>query len=281
MDALFFLTQNLMYFCVSCKNNMIEYIGYIGALFIGLILGITGGGGSILTVPLLVYVLGFEPSLAAAYSLFIIGTTSLFGAVQNNRKGLVEIRKGLTFAIPSVISVYLTRKFIVPYIPKIIFETYYFSISKDVFLMVLFAIVMLFAAISMLKKTTNTVVVKSPLYIDILKIFSIGILIGLIGAGGGFLIIPALFHVAKLPIKKAIGTSLLIISINSLVGFLGDFDHIYINWKFLLTFTFISILGIYLGIYLGKFIAEQKLKKIFGWFILIMAVVILMKEIVF
>ncbi len=281
MDALFFLTQNIMYFCVSCKNNMIEYIGYIGALFIGLILGITGGGGSILTVPLLVYVLGFEPSIAAAYSLFIIGTTSLFGTIQNNRKGLVEIKQGLTFAIPSVISVYLTRKFIVPHLPKIIFETNFITVSKDVFLMVLFATVMLFAAISMLKKTTNTSIVKSSLVFDILKIFSIGILIGLIGAGGGFLIIPALFHVAKLPIKKAIGTSLLIISINSLVGFLGDFGHINIHWEFLLTFTFISILGIYLGIYLGKFIAEKKLKKIFGWFILIMAVVILMKEIVF
>ena len=257
---------------------MIEILGYIGALLIGLILGLTGGGGSILTVPILVYILSFSPVTAAAYSLFIVGTTSAFGASVNYFKGLVDFKTGFIFAIPSFIAVFITRKYIVKSIPEIIFQTENIIISKDTFLMVFFAIVMFFAALSMLKKKKIEVEKQSSLFILIIQNFIIGIVIGLIGAGGGFLIIPSLVLFAKLPMKKAVATSLFIIAMNSLIGFLGDVQNIIINWQFLLSFTLITILGIFIGIRLNKFINESQLKKGFGYFVLIMAVFILLKE---
>lgn len=257
---------------------MIEILGYIGALLIGLILGLTGGGGSILTVPILVYILSFSPVTAAAYSLFIVGTTSAFGASVNYFKGLVDFKTGFIFAIPSFIAVFITRKYIVKSIPEIIFQTENIIISKDTFLMVFFAIVMFFAALSMLKKKKIEVEKQSSLFILIIQNFIIGIVIGLIGAGGGFLIISSLVLFAKLPMKKAVATSLFIIAMNSLIGFLGDVQNIIINWQFLLSFTLITILGIFIGIRLNKFINESQLKKGFGYFVLIMAVFILLKE---
>lgn len=257
---------------------MIEVLGYIGALLIGLILGLTGGGGSILTVPILVYILSFSPVTAAAYSLFIVGTTSAFGASVNYFKGLVDFKTGFIFAIPSFIAVFITRKYIVKSIPEIIFQTENIIISKDTFLMVFFAIVMFFAALSMLKKKKIEVEKQSSLFTLIIQNFIIGIVIGLIGAGGGFLIIPSLVLFAKLPMKKAVATSLFIIAMNSLIGFLGDVQNITINWQFLLSFTLITILGIFIGIRLNKFINESQLKKGFGYFVLIMAVFILLKE---
>lgn len=128
-----------------------EVLGYLGALLIGLVLGLTGGGGSMLTVPVLVYLLAINPVTATGYSLFIVGTTSLFGAVQNYKKQLVDIKNGFLFAIPSFIGVYLTRKFIVPIIPNEI-QLGEISLLKGTFLMILFAIIMLLAAFSMLKK---------------------------------------------------------------------------------------------------------------------------------
>nr|WP_294938155.1 sulfite exporter TauE/SafE family protein [uncultured Flavobacterium sp.] len=257
-----------------------EVFGYIGALFIGLVLGITGGGGSILTVPLLVYVLSFNPVMATAYSLFIVGTTSAFGATQNYFKGLVDVKKGFLFAIPSFIAVYLTRRYLVPAIPDIIIETSIFTLTKEVFLMVLFAVIMLFAALSMLKKkriNVNETQDESKL-LFLIQTFSVGILIGLVGAGGGFLIIPSLVFFAKLPIRKAVATSLLIIALNSLIGFMGDLQTLVIDWKFLLLFTSLSVTGIFIGIWLSKFLNETQLKKGFGYFVLLMAIFILAKE---
>lgn len=261
---------------------MLELLGYFGALLIGIVLGITGGGGSILTVPILVYVLSLNPIIATAYSLFIIGTTSAFGSIQNFRKKLIVPKTAIQFAIPSVIGVYLTRKFIVPRIPDTIFYFGSFQLSKETFLMLLFALIMFLAAYSMLKEKKDIPDEeeknKSKFEI-IIQLFFVGIITGLIGAGGGFLIIPALIKLAKLPIKKAIGTSLLIITINSLIGFLGDIQNSIIDWTFLLSFTSISILGIFAGLYIQKHINEKLLKKIFGIFILIMSFVILYKEI--
>jgi hypothetical protein len=261
---------------------MIEFIEYFCALLIGIVLGLTGGGGSILTVPVLVYILNFNPIIASSYSLFIVGITSLFGTLINFKKGNVVLKTGLLFAIPSLISVYITRKYIVHTIPEIIIQNSYFTITKDLFLMVLFAVVMFFAAISMLKTPTSEIVEnKTNLFIIIIQIFCVGILIGLIGAGGGFLIIPALVHFAKLPIKKAIGTSLLIIACNSLIGFSGDVQNINPDWYFLFKFASFAMTGIFIGIYLSRFFNERSLKKIFGWFVLTMAIFILTKEILF
>ena len=261
---------------------MIEFIEYFCSLLIGIVLGLTGGGGSILTVPILVYILNFNPIIASSYSLFIVGITSLFGTLINFKKGNVVLKTGLLFAIPSLISVYITRKYIVHTIPEIIIQNSYFTITKDLFLMVLFAVVMFFAALSMLKTPTSEVVEnKTNLFIIIFQIFCVGILIGLIGAGGGFLIIPALVHFAKLPIKKAIGTSLLIIACNSLIGFSGDVQNINPDWYFLFKFASFAMTGIFIGIYLSRFFNERSLRKIFGWFVLTMAIFILTKEILF
>ena len=256
-----------------------EILGYVGALFIGLVLGLTGGGGSILTVPILVYLMSINPVTATAYSLFIVGTTSTFGAIQNYRKNLVDIKNGFIFAIPSFIAVYLTRKYIVPEIPKVIIESP-FLITKDTFLMLFFAVIMVFGALSVLKKksqNTNSEEKRNLILIGI-QTFTIGIIIGLVGAGGGFLIIPSLILFAKLPMKKAVGTSLFIIAMNSLVGFIGDVQNLEIDWLFLLTFSAISVVGIFIGMYLTKYTNESQLKKIFAYFVLVMAAIILLKE---
>ena len=256
-----------------------EILGYVGALFIGLVLGLTGGGGSILTVPILVYLMSVSPVTATAYSLFIVGTTSTFGAIQNYRKNLVDIKNGFIFAIPSFIAVYLTRKFIVPRIPEIIIESP-ILITKNTFLMLFFAVIMIFGALSVLKKKSqdpNNEEKRNLILIGI-QTFTIGIIIGLVGAGGGFLIIPSLILFAKLPMRKAVGTSLFIIAMNSLVGFIGDVQNLEIDWLFLLTFSAISVVGIFLGMYLTKYTNESQLKKIFAYFVLVMAAIILLKE---
>ncbi|UGS21923.1 sulfite exporter TauE/SafE family protein [Flavobacterium cyclinae] len=256
-----------------------EILGYVGALFIGLVLGLTGGGGSILTVPILVYLMSVSPVTATAYSLFIVGTTSTFGAIQNYRKNLIDIKNGFIFAIPSFIAVYLTRKYIVPEIPKVIIESP-ILITKNTFLMLFFAVIMIFGALSVLKKKsqdTNNEEKRNLILIGI-QTFTIGIIIGLVGAGGGFLIIPSLILFAKLPMRKAVGTSLFIIAMNSLVGFMGDVQNLEIDWLFLLTFSAISVVGIFVGMYLTKYTNESQLKKIFAYFVLLMAAIILLKE---
>lgn len=257
-----------------------EILGYLGALCIGLVLGLTGGGGSILTVPILVYLMSINPVTATAYSLFIVGTTSTFGAIQNYRKNLVDLKNGFIFAIPSFVAVYLTRKYIVPEIPKIILESP-ILITKDTFLMLFFALIMIFGALSVLKKKnqeTPNEEKRNLIFIGI-QTFIIGIIIGLVGAGGGFLIIPSLILFAKLPMRKAVGTSLFIIAMNSLVGFMGDVQNLVIDWMFLATFTAISVVGIFIGMYLTKYTNESQLKKIFAYFVLLMAGIILLKEI--
>ena len=270
----------LHYFYISNYKSL-EVLGYFGALLIGIILGITGGGGSILTVPTLVYILNYNPIIATAYSLFIVGTTSGIGTIQNFKKGLVVPKKAFQFAVPSLIGVYLTRKFIVPNIPDVVFYFGSLKLSKDTFLMILFAVVMFIAAYSMLKNNKKNELIErttKSVTVVIIQLFFVGVLIGLIGAGGGFLIIPALLNFAKLPMKKAIGTSLLIIAINSLIGFIGDVQNTIIDWTFLLIFTTISVAGIFIGLYIQQLINEKMLKKLFGVFVLIMAIFILYKE---
>ena len=262
---------------------MIEYLGYFAAFLIGLVLGLIGGGGSILTVPVLVYLLGIHPVIATAYSLFIVGTTSAFGTILNYKKGLVEIKTGLKFAVPSLLAIYFTRKYLIHLLPENLLNIGNITITKDFFLMVLFAMVMILASLSMIygrndQKEKNT---RPNLYISFFQMLFVGTIIGLIGAGGGFLFIPALLYIEKLPIKKAVGTSVFIIAINSLIGFSGDVCHIKPDWYFLIVFTLIAILGIFVGIYINKFINEKSLKKGFGWFVLFMSIFILAKEILF
>ena len=259
-------------------------LGVIGALVIGVVLGITGGGGSILTVPILVYLLGVMPITATAYSLFIVGITALFGTFRNMMKRMIDFRVAFVFSIPAFIAVYLTRKLIIPSIPTIIFTVQDFVLTKDLAIMIFFAFIMFFAAISMIRTMKNIAVKQVSQFnylIIIIEGFVVGILTGLVGAGGGFLIIPALVLFANLPMKRAVATSLMIISIKSLIGFLGDIGNIEIDWEFLLMFSILSIIGIIIGIYLSNFIDGKKIKKAFGWFVLVMAIYIIIKEILF
>ena len=260
-----------------------QVFGYFGALLIGLVLGLIGGGGSILTVPILVYLMSINPITATAYSLFVVGVSSVFGTIQNVKKGLVDFRTAIVFAIPAFIAVYLTRKFLVPAIPETIFTVGTFVLTKNIAIMVFFAIIMLLASISMIKGRNVTPKsslepVKFNYPVIVFEGFIVGVLTGIVGAGGGFLIIPALVLLAKLPMKKAVGTSLLIIAVKSLIGFIGDIENLDIDWSFLMLFTVISVIGIFMGSYLSNFIDGKKLKKGFGWFVLVMGIYIILKE---
>lgn len=260
-----------------------EITGYFLAALVGVSLGLIGGGGSILMVPILVYVFAINPLMATSYSLFVVGTTSLVGAFNNYLKGLVSIKTALLFGLSSITTVFITRKLILPAIPEVLFSVGNFQIKHTLATMVLFAILMLMASIAMIKERVASVNIDTKTTPgDTAKLLLYGVLVGLatgfLGAGGGFLIIPALVLILKMPMKQAVGTSLLIIALNSLIGFTGDLGHINIDWKFLMTITAIAIAGIFTGGAMAKKIAGEKLKKGFGWFVLIMGIYIIIKE---
>lgn len=251
---------------------------------IGVVLGLIGGGGSILTVPVFVYVLGVDPIQATAYSLFVVGVSAAVGAFRNAQKGMVDFRTGIVFAIPAFIAVFLTRKFLVPAIPEHLFNLGDLEITREIGIMVFFGLIMLAASYSMIKGRKEEEGEKEIHYnypMILLEGSVVGVLTGVVGAGGGFLIIPALVLLAGLPMKRAVATSLMIISVKSLIGFLGDVQTMPIEWPFLLVFTAISVVGIFLGIFLNKFIDGRKLKKGFGWFVLLMGVYIITKELLY
>ncbi len=263
-----------------------EYIGYFSAIIIGVSLGLIGGGGSILTVPVLVYLFRVDPVLATAYSLFVVGLTSAVGSVSYFRKGLVNVKTAIIFGIPSIIAVFATRAWIVPAIPKEIFEVGGFMVTKSILMMVLFAILMIAASYSMIKKAKAApegaaAAQKFNYPLILLEGGVVGILTGLVGAGGGFLIIPALVVLSKLPMKEAVGTSLVIIAAKSLIGFLGESGDTPIDWQFLLIITAFAVVGIFIGTALSKRIDGAKLKPAFGWFVLVMGIYIMIKELIF
>jgi uncharacterized membrane protein YfcA len=257
-------------------------VGYLAAILIGISLGLIGGGGSILTVPVLVYLFGIDTILATAYSLFIVGSTSVVGSYAYFKKKLVDIRIATVFGIPSIIAVFLTRTFILPSIPEHIINIGNFLLSKSILLMLFFAVLMIVAAYRMINNKQTTIdSSQHPFSYPTIFIqgMLVGIVTGLVGAGGGFLIIPALVNLLKLPMKTAVGTSLLIISINSLAGFLFSLNHITIDWWFLLSIAAIAIIGILTGSYLSSKVDGKKLKPAFGWFVLLMGLYIIIKEV--
>jgi uncharacterized protein len=264
-------------------------LGFILAGFVGVSLGLMGSGGSILTVPILVYVMGVDPVTATAYSLFIVGTTSLLGAIQSGLKKNVDFNTVLIFGIPSILVVYATRKWLLPLIPVHLLTIDSLTITKPLALLLLFAGVMIPAAISMIRAgkkegwppDTNTF--RSYNYtVILLSGILVGILTGLVGAGGGFLIIPALVLFAHMPMKTASGTSLSIIAINALAGFAGDLQgNMAFDWKLAGSFTAFAVAGIFAGMALAKKIKGHTLKTTFGWFVLIMGIYIIVKELFF
>lgn len=260
-----------------------EYLGYFASIIIGLSLGLIGGGGSILTIPILVYLFKIEPELATSYSLFIVGITALFGCFRHYKMGNLQIKSALYFAVPSVFSILIIREVIFPKIAATLFSIASYQVSKNFLIMVVFSILMIASAISMISKTSTKIKTAKVNYTQLGIIgFIVGIVTGFLGAGGGFLIIPALLFFANLPMKQAVGTSLLIIFINSSIGFGGDlYIGTQIDYPFLLTITCFAFLGMIIGTRLSKNIDGSKLKPIFGWFVLVMGIYIITKEIFF
>jgi len=259
-----------------------EIFGLIACLFIGISLGLIGGGGSILTVPVLVYIFKVDAVLATSYSLFIVGISSIVGSFSAYRNKLIDFKTALIFGTPSIVVVFLTRKFLIPLIPDTIIQLNQLIITKQIFLLIIFALLMVVASYNMIKSKSveevnnNQISYNYPLIL--IEGVVVGLFTGLVGAGGGFLIIPALVLLTKLPMKKAVGTSLLIIATKSLIGFVGDLSHLEIDWIFLLKISSLAIVGIFIGTHYNKKVDAQKLKVGFGWFVLAMGIYILIKE---
>lgn len=259
---------------------MLEVLGYLLSVFVGVVLGLLGGGGSILCIPILVYLFHVPPTLAGAYSLFIVGITSLVGAIPKYREQLVNLRTGLLFGIPSIISIFLTRYLVIPAIPEILFTVGNWSATKRELQLGLLAILMVLASLQLIRgrKEVNGDEGNFRISLLIIEGILIGFLTGLVGAGGGFLIIPALIFLTGLPFKTVVGTSLVIIAINSLIGFLGDVFTQQMDWKFLLTISSLAIIGILIGNVFSRKVAALYLRRLFGWFTLFVGISMMITE---
>ena len=256
-----------------------EYFGYLAAIFIGVFLGIFGGGGSLLAVPVFAYIFTLDEKVATAYSLFTVGIASFVGAYKQHTK--INWQVALIFGIPSILGVWIVRFFIVPILPEIIYNYENFILTRRMLMFGVFSFLLFISAISMIYETNNIRPLKIKFFysIVIFEGFIVGGITGLVGAGGGFLIVPALVILIGLDIKKAIATSLLIIALKSTFGFFfGDLLVMNIDWNFLLLFTLLTIFGIFIGTYFGLFINKIKLKKWFGVFILIIGLFIFLNE---
>lgn len=263
----------------------IEILGYIAAIVMGLVLGLIGGGGSILTVPILVYLFHVSATNATAYSLFIVGLTALFGCVNYWRRGQVDLKVGITFALPALVGTYLARAWLVPLVPKTIVQIGTFTLTKDIFILLAFAVIMVLAATSMLRPrrlpaSSHAVIAPAQkLALTLLEGLIVGIITGFVGAGGGFLVIPALVLLGGIPMKQAVGTSLMVIAIKSLSGFMGDVGNgIAIDWVLIGSITGLALVGNFMGGLFSQRVPEAALKTSFGWFVLLMGAWIISKE---
>lgn len=273
--------------CYPHHWTLSTIIAYILCVLIGISLGLIGGGGSILTVPLLVYFFHVDPVLATTYSLFIVGVTSLVGGVKAYSNGHVDFRAISLFGIPSILSIFIARHFILPAIPEHITSIGHLDISRGTFFMIIFAVLMISASVFMIRTREEEIVQKldtkrelSSLALSLPGLL-VGLVTGLLGAGGGFLIIPALVLFIKVPMKTAVGTSLVIIAINSGFGFLFSIGRFHFEWKLLLSFAALAVVGVFVGIRLGRNVSGGSLRKGFGWFVLVIGAAILLRELVF
>ncbi|GEN76277.1 sulfite exporter TauE/SafE family protein [Chryseobacterium hagamense] len=260
-----------------------EMFGYFASVLIGISLGLIGGGGSILTVPVLVYLFGLNALAATEYSLFIVGISSLAGSVSYLKNGWVNLKTAFIFGIPSVISIFITRNYMLPLIPDEVFSIGHLIVTKEILLLSIFAALMITASWKMIRKPKEDPAESGDRQKHYTMMIAgqglmVGVLTGLVGAGGGFMIIPALVNLLKTPMKVAIGTSLIIISFNSLIGFFSTMHHAAIDWKLLSTISSIAVFGIIIGSQLSKSIDGNKLKPAFGWFTLMMGIYIIIRE---
>lgn len=258
-----------------------HYLGYFFAIIIGVVMGLIGGGGSILSVPVFAYIFRISALEATTLSLFVVGVTSVVGSIAFVRERVVDFRTVAYFGLPSIAGILFSRRVVLPHLPPYIIHRWGITLSKDMFILTLFGILMLISATKMIRKSSSLRPVQERKGNQTLLISQgllVGIVTGFIGAGGGFLIVPALVMLLGLTMRQAVGTSLVIISINSLIGFVSSLDKISINWPFLLIFTGLSILGIIFGSSISRKIDGAKLKPMFGWFVLVMGVWIIVKE---
>jgi uncharacterized membrane protein YfcA len=258
-----------------------EIIGFILGILIGVSLGLIGSGGSILTIPILVYMMCIAPCQATTYSLFIVGIAALVGSIKGVKSKDLDIKMALYFGVPSIISIFIMRKFLMPMLPQSLFHILGYTITKDFTTMLVFAVLMIGASFSMILKNhiPNIHLKEIDKSSIVVKGIFVGLLTGFVGVGGGFLIIPILIFYGRLSMQKAVATSLIIIAANSLIGFVGSVNEDPIKWIFLLKFTAFAVLGIFAGIYLGKRTRHEKLKPAFGWFVLITGIYIIIKEV--
>ncbi len=263
---------------------MEQITGYVLLGVMGFVLGLLGGGGSILAVPILVYVMGIDSVLGTGYSLFLVGLGALVGGIRYALSKKVHFPSVFVFGLPALAGVFSVRKWVIPVIPENILSLGSFSLTKQAFIMLFFAVIMLAASISMIRSAKKSSVededkvIQYNYFLILIEGLVVGAVTGFVGAGGGFLIVPALVLLANLPMKYAIGTSLFIIAIKSLIGFIGDVLNHPIDWFFLITASILVIAGIFVGTYTSKYISSKKLKAVFGWFVLIMGIFILLKE---
>lgn len=265
-----------------------EFIGFICAALVGISLGVLGSGGSILTLPIMVYLMHVSPVEATGLSLFIVGITSAAGGISYIQRKLVDIKTAVVFAIPSIVSVFLTRKFLVSRIPDTVISGSSFMLTKDLLILLAFAILMVFVGYSMIRSAKKTEPELNEIreynypWLIIIGLAS-GVLTGLLGVGGGFIIIPALVLFAKVPVRMSVGTSLLIIAFNSLAGFIEEMmaRHSQIDYEFLLLFAACSVTGVFLGFRISLRLKASQLKKIFGWFIIVMGTCMFFKELLY
>ena len=260
-----------------------EILGYFCAVIIGLVLGLIGGGGSILSVPVFVYIFKFDAVTATTLSLFVVGVTSSVGSINFMKRKIIDYRVALLFGIPSVLGILFSRRLVLPHLPHYIINRFGITLTKEIFIILLFAILMLVSSIKMIRKTERQRVrnFEKPNYtLLVSQGILVGIVTGFVGAGGGFLIVPALVMLLGISMKEAVGTSLFIISFNSLIGFASSLDKVPINWQFLLIFTALSVVGIIVGVYFSKKIESTKLKPIFGWVVLVMGIWIIINELI-
>lgn len=259
-----------------------EIIGYVMAAAIGVSLGLIGSGGSILAVPVFTYLFLLNEKTATAYSLFTVGIGALVGGLKQSQNNNVDWRTAFVFGTPALVGVWLVRHYVVPALPDVIFNLNGYVFTRRMGMFGVFAILMCVAAYTMIsgkERKGGSGDVKYNYLLILIEGLVVGGVTGFVGAGGGFLIIPTLVILASIEIKKAIGTSLIIIAFKSILGFLfADALSMRIGWTFLSGFTTLTVVGIFVGVYIGRFIDGRKLKKGFGYFIMLMGVFIFIME---
>jgi hypothetical protein len=258
-----------------------ELFGYASLIGVGFLLGMMGAGGSILSVPILVYLFSLDVVVASSYSLFIVGSTSVVGTALKHHDHFIDIPAAVQLGVPSVLATFCTRKWLVCSLPDILFTYGSIPITRRALLLSVFAMVVIISSLMVIhsRQSTSDESTSRPYPLAlILAGLGVGFLSGLAGVGGGFLILPALMLFAGLSFNVAAGSALPIIAMNSLVGFLGGAYSHSVNWLFLASISMLATLGIFIGDLFASRFSPNTLKRIFGWSALVLGIWILVKE---